>query len=85
MAIGGECLVALAAAAAAQLAVGRTEDELVVWAAFLTSLADNLALIAAQRAALENACTQCANQVQLEKTAQKEETKNEMRRDRPGL
>lgn len=75
MAIGGECLVALAAAAAAQVAVGRTEDELVVWAAFLTALADNLALIAAQRASLENACAQRANQVQSDKTPPKEETK----------
>lgn len=48
---GGECLVALSAAVAAEIAAGRSEDELVVLAAFLTSLADNLALIAARRAA----------------------------------
>ena len=47
---GAECLVALSAALAAEIAAGRGEDELVVLAAFLTSLADNLALIAARRA-----------------------------------
>ena len=48
---GAECLVALSAALAAEIAVGRGEEELVLLAAFLTSLADNLALIAARRAA----------------------------------
>lgn len=53
---GGECLVVLSAATAAQLAAGRDADELAVWAAFLTTLADNLALIAVQRAEQEARC-----------------------------
>lgn len=73
MAMGGECLVALAAATAAQLAAGRSEDELAIWAAFLTALADNLALIAAQRGAIENACAQNKNQVQWNQASPQEE------------
>lgn len=73
MAMGGECLVALAAATAAQLAVGRSEDELAIWAAFLTALADNLALIAARRAVQPPTCAQNSNQVELDKIPVKED------------
>jgi hypothetical protein len=47
-ALGGEGLVAAAAALAAAMAQGRSEDELGLLAAFFTVLGDNLALLALQ-------------------------------------
>lgn len=49
----GECLVLLGAAFAIQIAQGRTVDELNLVSAFLTVVADNLDLIAIQRATQE--------------------------------
>lgn len=49
----GEALTVLGAAAAIWLAQDRAAEELELLAAFFTALGDNLALIAAQRAAQE--------------------------------
>lgn len=43
---GGEALLLLATAVAAQLAVGRTQEQLSLMAAFFTVLGDNLGLLA---------------------------------------
>ena len=49
----GETLAAAATLAAIQLTQGRTNEQAAVLAAFFTTLGDAIALIAAQRAALE--------------------------------
>lgn len=46
----GEVLLALSTLAAIQLAEGKTADQITLLAAFLTVLADSLALIAVKRA-----------------------------------
>ncbi|MCI2106364.1 MAG: hypothetical protein LKK00_06530 [Intestinimonas sp.] len=43
---GGEALLLLATAVAAQLAMGRTEEQVAVMAAFFAVLGDSLALLA---------------------------------------
>ena len=59
----GETLVLLSAAAAIQIAQGRSADDLGVLAAFFTALADNLALLALRQDASSDASSQprCAS------------------------
>lgn len=45
----GPCWLAASALLAAQIAANRTEEELALLAAFFTSLADNLALLALEK------------------------------------
>ena len=58
----GETLVLLSAAAAIQIAQGRSADDLGVLAAFFTALADNLALLALRQDASSEASS-CQNSV----------------------